>query len=96
MKIFQSDALRKDVDWVGLIAILIMLVGASIISYHYITREIHSCTSDPLKYAVEQIMWDDNSTYEYIILEIYLKKDDLIAYKSRVLDLAPESFPTLY
>lgn len=57
-------------DWFGLIIILIMIVGASLLVYYYTTKSITTCTSDPLRYAINEITpkLDLNPTQIRIIL----------------------------
>jgi len=78
---------KSKADLVGLVAIAIMLVGAVIVSYVLITEKIHPCTRDPLKYTVEKVIGDDNITYRYVELRIFLNKNDYIPIKTEVLDL---------
>lgn len=81
---------KRVIDIIQIIAIGFMILGGCLLTYYYLKIEINSCTSDPLKYAVEQIMEDENYTYSYISLNIYLSKEDNIPIKSFNLDLKKE------
>lgn len=63
---------KKGTDYYGLVIILIMLVGASMVSYHLIINEIDSCTRDPINYAVDEIDFKSFSrNFSHVRLLIY-------------------------
>ena len=69
-----------NTDWLGIIAISLLLLGASMVSYHMITKEIAKCTRDPIKYAVDKAIKDNEffKNYSYVRIEIYYEKNDSI------------------
>jgi hypothetical protein len=73
----------KGIDWFGLIAIALMLLGAVLISYYIITKEIASCTKDPVKYFVDESVKDNKfyNNYSYVRVEVYYDKNDSIPIK---------------
>lgn len=72
-------------DIIGLISILIMLIGTSIVTYYIIIEKTNRCTSDPLKYTVEEIMKNESQDYQYIKLAIYAHQSDIIPFRSRTI-----------
>jgi len=69
-----------DTDWIGIFAIILLLLGASLISYYLITKEIAKCTGDPIKYAVDEAIKNNEfyKNYSYVRIEIYYEKNDSI------------------
>jgi hypothetical protein len=45
----------KDIDWTGLMIILVMLFGAVLVCYYLIVTDVNSCTRDPIKYAMKSV-----------------------------------------
>lgn len=50
-------------DWVALIALVIMLIGAVMVSYYMITYKVVECTADPVKFAAEKIFPGENYSF---------------------------------
>lgn len=71
-------------DIIGIIAIFLMLVGASALSYHFITEKINSCTSDPIKYAANKIFIESVIPYNNIYFAVY---NDQMLVKEIKIDL---------
>lgn len=79
----------KDFDWLGFIGILVMLIGASLLSYYYIVNEINSCTRDPVKYTINEIIEDKNISWTYAEINLYANRDDQFPVASKIIDLNP-------
>jgi hypothetical protein len=77
-------------DWLGMIAIAMMLFSAVIICYYLISNTISTCVSDPLKYTVNQLAKDN---YTYVVLKIYKNKNDMLPVVTKEIDL---SSPNIY
>lgn len=73
-------------DIIGLIAILIMLIGSSMISYYLIVEKINDCTSDPLRFTAEKLVGEQE--YNYIYLGIYKNRNDLFPIERREIYLS--------
>ena len=74
-------------DWVGILIIAVMLVGAVMVCYYLVTQKITTCTKDPIKYAFENAAIgndiyneSDFSTrkFNHIIFQVYENEDDLV------------------
>ena len=68
-----------NADWIGILAILLLCIGASIITFVIVTEDINKCTSNPILYSAEKEAGDLN--YSYAVLKIYRFKGDLIPLK---------------
>lgn len=76
-------------DWLGLLGILIMVIGGSLITYYITTESINKCTSDPLKYTSNTLAGEGN--YSYVQLYIYKSRGDVIPIIKREIDLTDYS-----
>ena len=79
----------KDIinaDWIGIIAILLIVISGCFFTYYLIINEINSCTADPLDYA---ILKEINENYTYAKLNIYYNKEDLVPIKTIEKNLKP-------
>jgi hypothetical protein len=67
-------------DWIGIIAVLLMMIGGILVSYYFITQEIHKCTSDPVKYSINKLLEDNlfSNNFTVIRIEIYEHERDII------------------
>jgi len=79
----MTDSPSKT-DWLGIISILLMVIGGGLLSFYYITYEINSCTSDPVKYSITKMT---NESYNYATLFVYKSRSDTFPIASRVIDL---------
>lgn len=68
-------------DVIGLIAILIMVIGAGMLCYYYVIYEIHQCTADPLRYGFDREV-PNNLNYSYVKIYLYNQEGDLAPIKS--------------
>ena len=84
MKFKGNDITNSD--WVGIIAVLLIVISGSLFSYYFIVYEINSCTSDPLDYFISK---EVNENYTYAELKVYYDKDDLVPIKTVEKDLKP-------
>jgi len=75
-----------NVDWIGIIAILFIVVSGSLFSYYYIITEINYCTADPLDYFISK---EVNENYTYAELKVYYNKGDIVPIKTVEKDLKP-------
>ena len=71
-------------DWIGLFALLLMVIGGGVLTFYYTTYEINSCTSDPLKYTINKMT---NESYNYVSLDVYKSRTDTFPIASRTIDL---------
>ena len=79
----------KDIinaDWIGIIAILLIVISGCFFTYYLIINEINSCTADPLDYA---ILKEINEKYTYAELNVYYNKEDLVPIKTIEKNLKP-------
>lgn len=91
MKYRGRDIINSD--WIGIIAILLIVISGSLFTYYFIVKEIHSCTSDPLTYSILQKI-DENYTYARV--DVYYNKGDLVPIKTIEKNLKPEPiYPNL-
>ena len=77
-------------DWIGLIAILLMVIGGCCVSYYFIIETIHSCTSDPLKYVSDIVA--EGEEYTYIELLLYGDKYDTLPFSKKEIDLKNRNY----
>ena len=75
-----------------LISFIGILLSGCIITSYYIINDIHSCTSNPLKYQADKISHDENFNYSYITFNLYTNSYDSIPIKSVQIDLNKNSF----
>jgi len=80
-------------DWLGLIAIAIMLIGAGMIIYYYTTESINKCTRDPLRFTADKLAGEKN--YSYAIINVYTFKGDKVPIVRGELDLSNYTMPRL-
>ena len=83
----KSQKKGRNFDWLGMIGLILIVVGGVIVSYHLITKDIHSCTSDPLRYLIEDYLEVDH--YERIVFNVYTNADDVRPIIS--MDIAPKT-----
>lgn len=82
---------ESNTDWIGLFALLLLVIGGFMVSYYYIVYEINSCTSNPLKYTSDRITMDNENNYSYVKIYIFSKKGDLLPLKVKELELYGEN-----
>ena len=68
----ETDSNNPGRDWIGIGIIAMMLVGAILVSYYLITKDIASCTKDPIKYAFR----DSNISKDYASAELRIYQND--------------------
>lgn len=68
-------------DWIGIFAILLMVIGGSLFSYYCVIYRINQCTASPTYYAAE---WENQGeyNYSYIVLNIYRDIDSMYPLNS--------------
>ena len=76
-------------DFIGILAIALMLIGASLLTYYYTTSKINSCTTDPLKFTADKL--SNGQNYSYVSFYIYKYKSDYFPMVRREIDLTDYS-----
>lgn len=67
---------KAETDWIGLAILLIMLTGAVMVSYQLITRNINSCTKNPIEYYLRD--YEVTTNYSLVDLKVFLHYNDVI------------------
>lgn len=77
----------NDFDWIGLLAILLLVISAGLFTYYYSVQTFHSCTSNPVAYTITQLAETDYN-YSYVEIEVYIDDSEpslpLEVYKIKV------------
>jgi hypothetical protein len=79
-----------NADWVGVFAILLLLISGCLFTYYFIVAEIHDCTSSPLNYAASKAL-EKNVSYSYVELRIFQNENDIVPIDIVKINLKPET-----
>jgi len=68
---------KKRTDWLGLIAILFLVIGGSMFTYHYSTTRISQCGREPILYGVKELVSneDKQDIYNFSFIRVSIYKD---------------------
>lgn len=70
------------IETIQIIALALMFASSIYVCYWIITERINSCTSDPVRYAINKLIDNDSSlvfdlnNYSYISISIYQNRYD--------------------
>jgi hypothetical protein len=68
-------------DWIGIFALLLIVISGGLFTYYYVVYEIHSCTASPVLYAANNYV-KGSYNFTFLVLNIYENIDDEFSRES--------------
>jgi len=72
---------KVKTDWVGLIALLLIVIGGGLVCYYYLVNEVNSCTANPVQYSINSFLDGEELNYSYAEIRVYEGEYNFIPLK---------------